>query len=93
MKKHILAALMMILPLMAAPAMARTPEGCFGQDSSEKGELPNPCFTAKCYREINGRGEVIKWAKTRRQCENQSIGASWGYPGNAVNFYRDIYPR
>ena len=92
MKKYIIA-LLFTFSLMAASAMGQPPEGCFGQDSSGEGKLPNPCYTAKCYRELNGRGEVIKWAKTRRQCEHQTTGKSWGYPGNAVNIYRDVFPR
>ena len=54
---------------------------------------PNPCYTPRCYRELNGRGEIIKWVKNENQCRHSSNGRSWGYPGNAKNIYRDIPPK
>lgn len=93
MKKHILTATLVALGLLALPSMGLAREACFGQDSSGQGKLENPCQTPKCYRDLNGRGEVITWAKTRQQCENQSNGQSWGYPGRATNIYHDVFPR
>ena len=93
MKKYILIATLMVLGLLAAPSMGLARENCFGQDSSGQGQLENPCYTPKCYRNLNGNGEIITWAKTKNQCQHQTNGQSWGYPGNAVNIYRDVYPR
>ncbi|MDR2947314.1 MAG: hypothetical protein LBV79_11300 [Candidatus Adiutrix sp.] len=44
-----------------------------------------------CYRELNGRGEAIRWVRSEHQCRYQSSGQSWGYPGHAENIYRDIF--
>lgn len=93
MKKHISAVILMMLILLAAPSSGLAREACFGQDSSGRGKAANPCYTPKCYRDLNGHGEIIRWAKTERQCRHQSNGQSWGYPGNAVNIYHDVYAK
>lgn len=91
--KRLILPVLALLMMTAAPSSGAAAEPCFGQDSSGEGRLEKPCRTPRCYRDLNGRGEVIKWVKTEHQCRHQSNGQSWGYPGLAVNIYRDIYPR
>lgn len=84
--------------LMAAFLFAADPlpadDFCYGRNEvGADGSVSNPCLQPKCYRGPNGQGEVIGWVKSESQCRNQSVGQSWGYPGNYKNIYKDIWPR
>ncbi len=52
------------------------------------GTVINPCYQSRCYRGVNGQGEVIKWVKSERECRYRSVGQSWGNPGHYTNFDR-----
>lgn len=80
--------------LLSCPAWLQAEDFCYGQNvKMPDGSVQNPCLKPRCHRKPNGQGEVIAWVKSERQCRDQSVGQSWGYPGNYKNIYRDIWPR
>lgn len=79
--------------ILFSPAVLRADDFCYGQNQAmPDGSVRNTCLKAQCYRDHNGRGEVIRWVKTENDCRFRSVGRSWGYPGNYKNFYHDYWP-
>ena len=75
------------------PVSALAENFCYGQNQGgSDGSINNPCLQPKCYRGPNGQGEVIGWVKSESQCRNQSVGKSWGFPGDYKNINRDYWP-
>lgn len=83
-----------LFSVLSGPAFLQAEEFCYGRNVvGPDGEVHNPCLQPKCYRGPNGQGEVIKWVGSEGQCRYQSVGQSWGYPGNYKNFIREIWVR
>ena len=80
--------------LLFSPAPASAADNfCYGSTVARPdGTVTNPCYESKCYREVNGQGEVIKWVKSERECRYRSVGQSWGHPGHYTNFDRFRLP-
>jgi len=82
-----------ILGVMISPVAALADDFSYGPKAAGKvSGAAAPASVPKCYTEPNGRGRVIEWARTKRQCELQSTGRSWGHYGHYENIYRDILP-
>lgn len=80
--------------IVSVPGLLLAEDFCYGQHvAMPDGSIQNPCLQPKCYRRINGQGEVLKWVKNENQCRYQSVGQSWGYPGDYKNFFKEIWFR